>query len=850
MLYAFHLQRNEHQDERIATESPLLPEDDVAAIDLALSRKSSAMLLAIKARSGNLEGNLRGKTALMRAVAKDDVAAIELLLAAGADINATDRTGKSVLQMALHDNRLRSLQILVFSVNLDNQTKKRTLAQALKENNVKAFIILAKSFADPDSDVKDLISQYLLIAINKGDLNALDGLLSIPGADVARNVKKHPCLHWALKKGNLAVIKKILEKSQHLFQIPLLDIIKDFSHFDSVEKCKNFYSASDPISYLDSHQLCEAVTIYALRILQADKAALAHDAKKSRHKESESAMDSKAVLRANKHYNQKVKPHFAEKFALLGLPEIEKAIRKLILQTIKDEAQIPLNQTLINFIETNQEALVNGDQRALEESVKHMTLITPSHAAWRGYNPFASVKGNWINLLTRPEENIKVYSTEEAVAGDIKSVEASNIVRERVAYYYLAVTDETDGDDNIRNDRKGNFIGLLSEIRNAHGLDDPSCFPGYLTRIAQMGNYHAIAQQPAEFKSDLVAFFTSKVFESFKAKREELPCEAQQQLLRALVDLNHLTAKDIICRPGRYSEQLLNLRKNFTDLLGNEISLFESFKQTTTFPLDVDDLVYFKQHLLDLTRGDIANCLEQYVRLKSDRHTTQDDLEKLNPFGEEDKKAQALFADLLKHVQQTVPRYRHSIHQLQGFAEFAVFRVKQLIVNSENSDQYLKELIEVMELNENKQVVLQTFEQILAAHSIFKNEKTVTNPFVQQLKQMEQSIKQTPHPKMVEQLQKRLPNLQRKVDLFKLFIDYLSQETVVPQEQAVLIEMTKLAVEYTVQNDAFEPTAFKQCLLEESDLPVVEEELDSIINELNNFFPENYRSKSIPLIRL
>lgn len=843
MLQGFHLYKNEHQDEPVAKESPLLPQDDVSAIDLALSRRSNAMLLAIKARSGNVEGDLRGKTALMRAVAKEEVVAIELLLHAGANINAKNRSGKSILQMALDDNKLRSIQILALSEKLDNKAKKLALVQAFKEKKVKAFIILAKSFANPDNTVKELISQYLLFAIKKGDLIALEELLSLPGADVARNVNKHSYLHWALKKGNLAVVIKILKKSSHLFQIPLSDIIKDFSHFDSLEKCKNFYSASDPISYLDSHQLCEAVTIYALRILQADKDALAHDAKKSRHKASESAMDSKAVLRANKHYNQKVKPHFSEKFALLGLAEIEKAIRKLILQTIKDESQITPNQTLMDFIDTNQEALINGEQRALEESVKHITLAIPSHAAWRSYNPYAPVKGNWSNLLTRPKENFNIFSIEEAAPGDVNSFEASDIVRERVAHYYLAVMDETDGDENVRINRKGNFIGLLSEIRNAHGLDDPSCFPGYLTRIAQMGNYHAIAQQPAEFKSDLVAFFTTKVFEAFKAKREELSNEEQQQLLRALVDLNHLTAKDIICHPSRYSEQLLNLRIKFTDLLGNEISLFESFEKTTTFPLDVDDLVYFKQHLLNLTRGDIANYLEQYDRLKSDRPPTLDDIKKLNPFGEEDKKAKGLFADLLKYVQQTFPQYRNSIHRLQGFAEFAEYRVKQLLDQPDNVEQHLQAILESMELDEAaKQAARQAIQSMLMTHAVVVKNKGIVNPFEQQLNQLKQAIQRTRHPAMVVQLEKRLTSMQCKVERFSLLIPFLSEYTLDYPLQEKMIAISTQAVEFSVKHNHFEPTAFKEFLLEVDHLLVSVATFNDVTNRLLEFLPQKQNS--------
>lgn len=845
MLHAFHLHRNEHQDEPLAMESPPLPTDDIEAIDLALEQHSSDMLQAVKVRAGNIEGSIRGKTALMRVVAKDAAISIKLLLEAGANINATDRSGASALHIAVRDNKLQALQQLLTSEHLDIQDKKKALTQAFKSKKIDTFVMLAKSFAVPDRNIKENISELLYQAINKNDFNSIDKLLSIPYVDVIRSFKGYSSIHWAIKKGNLRSVVTLLPHAKLLFGIPLSVMIKDFSHFDSVQKCKEFYYSKDPISYLDTHHLTDPVTIFSLRLLQAEKDVLAYE--KEKNDKNESAMDDKAVLLANRHYTQKVKPHFAEQFTAIGLVDIEKRIRKMILKAIKENAKKLHNLSLIEFIKTNKVSLINAEPIAMQESVKHFTLATPAHAAWRGYNPFAAVTSNWINLLTRPENENKIYSTTAASASNkISSFEASDIVRERVAYYYLAVIDETDGDEPTRHNRVANFIGWLADIRNAHGRDDPSCYPGYLTRIAQMGNYHAIAEQPIEIKSHLATFFRSKVFETFKAKTAELSMEDQQQLLRALVDLNHITAKDIILQPAKYSAELLPVRLAFLQLLGNESTLFEAFKQTNTYPIENDDLVYFSQHLLDITRGDIALVLEEYMRRQTDRPTSRDDLIVLNTFSNDEAKARALFADLLIFVQENVPRYKKSFHQLQGFAEYAVFKVRELLEQPENNKQCIQSLLEMMGSEEDEQlVILQALEGILQRHCIAIKISKVENPFEQQLKQMEQTIKHTRNPVMVVQLQKRLPSLQQKVQLYNHLIAYLAENDFAQEHQNALSAIAKSVVDFSVQHGALELENFKQSVLEEGDLPVSESIFNDITNKLLAFLPKKHHSQAV-----
>lgn len=852
MLHAFLRLQNQHQDEQPATDSQL-PIDAAEAIQYALSRSSLDLLVRIKARGDSLNTPNRRKSPLIQAVVLDDADGIRLLIQAGVDVNFRTRTGESALDIAVNQKKQAALEALLTDPNLNlhakNKLQQSALQLALNKKNLKAFIAIARRCDSADQEAKTLVNQYLYAAVKGKKVEEVTALIQLPQCDIETKFKQHSLLHWVMKTNNLSLIKMILPLSRRNANIPLSVLIKDHRFFNTLKNCQELYDTKNQIDYLDAFSLSEPQVIAALRILEIDKMVAEREAERKKIGGNESAMDDAKVRAANRHFDTKVKPHFDAQFKQLGLHQIECNIRELIINEIKEHAVLQNDEATQTFIKQNHSELVKGTENVLRDSVKVFNRSVAAQAAWRCYNPFAPVAANWPNLLTRPLKDESVFSTQATnfVNGTLKSQQASDIVRERAAYYYLAVVDKGDGDEQTRINRKGNFIGLLAEIRNTHGANDPSCFPGQLTRIAQMGNYHTIAQQPSDFKSELTAFFTSKIFDTFKKRRDELHNDFQQVLLRALVDLNHLTAKDVIYQPNKYTAKLLKIRQDFSNLLENEIVLFEQFKQTTTCPLDAADLVYFKQHLLDLTRGDIANCLEQYERLKTDRHTTVDDLVTLNPFGDDEKKAQVLFAELLKHVQQTVPRYRDSFHQLQAFADFAVFRVKQLLLEPENRDQYLHDLVEIMDLTDNKQAMLQAFEDLLKVQSIVKKKMIIANPFEQQLKQMEQTIKHTPHPGMVVQLKKRLPALQQKVELFKLFVPYLSQENLRGAERASLIQMAKSAVEYAFHNDAFEPAAFKQSLREEGELSVPDEQCDGIINDLTKLFPENYRHKTLTL---
>ena len=71
-----------------------------------------------------------------------------------------------------------------------------------------------------------------------------------------------------------------------------------------------------------------------------------------------------------------------------------------------------------------------------------------AHAAWRGYDNDAPYEGGvyFPNLLTEQKFKGNIFSGHEAARGrdEVSNIEASNEVREMVAYYYLLVIDKKD----------------------------------------------------------------------------------------------------------------------------------------------------------------------------------------------------------------------------------------------------------------------------------------------------------------------------------------------------------------------------------------------------------------------
>ncbi|HRE30399.1 MAG TPA: ankyrin repeat domain-containing protein, partial [Candidatus Berkiella sp.] len=536
LLYDFRQRFNPARDR--------LPPHSDAAIAFALDKGSLELLQRIKRRGDSLESLVYEKTALMKAAINGNVASIALLENAGANVNFKNRRGETALHFAVRENKIAALSRLLLiphiNVKLKDKKKNSAIDMAIKDNNFDAFLLLLPFY--DTAMAKDLLHHFLRKAVIAKNHDLIQKLIILPEIDVATEINKESIMHTALRSKDVVTAKLVLS-GRKILGLPLSKIITNFDYFDSIVKVKTFLSINEPLTYLEAHSLSSPVTIAALAILDMEQQVLKQE--RIKNLGHESAMDDKAVLEANHHFTVVVKPHFAEKYASYGINEqeqlikIEEAIRAAILDCIQKKAAAQGDQTTIDFISKHRQNLIIAEPKIMKLSVAVLNQSSIEQAAWRGYNPFAPVKTSWPNLYTKPQEKAIIFSTRVShQGGGLDNIQASDIVRERTAYYYLAVMDDTMGDEEVRQNRMVNFINWLAEIRNAHGRDNPSCFPGYLTRIAQMGNFHPVAALPGNVKNILAEFFRSKVTQVFKEKINHLSAQEHQSLLRSLVDLN------------------------------------------------------------------------------------------------------------------------------------------------------------------------------------------------------------------------------------------------------------------------------------------------------------------------
>jgi len=175
--------------------------------------------------------------------------------------------------------------------------------------------------------------------------------------------------------------------------------------------------------------------------------------------------------------------------------------------------------------------------------------------------------------------------------GALTSTEASDIMRKRVAYYYLAVIDDNFPEE--KDSRITNFIGYLCDIRRAHNTpldshtkDDPSCYPGTITRIANMGNFHPKVALPLIMNPEdiLMTILNPKIVALFSQNMENLPTlKEKKDLFLALTQLSSVNAKDATFGKDIFEDfdegAMLKMRNDFRDALPNSLALLQALKQ-------------------------------------------------------------------------------------------------------------------------------------------------------------------------------------------------------------------------------------------------------------------------------
>lgn len=280
--------------------------------------------------------------------------------------------------------------------------------------------------------------------------------------------------------------------------------------------------------------------------------------------------------------------------------------KKDLLQTLKtledktpktkkdDEKITSINENLkhinafLQFIEKNKVELIKGNKKLLDEmreihfkANKERLEVARSdiaQIAWRAYDPYAPVRGSWPNLLTAPpldERDRSSYRLDESRTLG----ENSDDIRERAAYYYLSAIDPIGSLEN-QADRMTDFIAGIAECRRGHNEDivehgkvvsravvqedDPSCYPGHITRLLNTGRRHPIARLPKTPRDIIEEHVGGLVINKFTEKLKDLKTYKEKIALgNALVLMSDVSLDEIIKDPSRYPPQLLKIRDEF-----------------------------------------------------------------------------------------------------------------------------------------------------------------------------------------------------------------------------------------------------------------------------------------------
>ncbi|HRE32376.1 MAG TPA: hypothetical protein PLD88_10415, partial [Candidatus Berkiella sp.] len=552
--------------------------------------------------------------------------------------------------------------------------------------------------------------------------------------------------------------------------LPLSQLLTNLSYFNSNNRRMEFLNCISPVRFIKSKNLLPPITIAALKLLSNARKVDEYEA--SLTSDDESAMADSKVARANWHFENKVKPHFNNAMASYGLEPIiaiEKEIRELLLNTILKQAQEDNERNVIAFINENKEKLIGANAAAMQASITVFTQAHPAQSAWRGYNAYAPVSGGWGNLLTPPADNAAIFSTITAHQGELRAQAASDILRERVAYYYLAVMDVNDGDDNTRAIRIENFISQLADIRNAHGRDDPSCYPGALTRCSDMGAFHTIAQLPPATKELIADFVKVKALAAFRDEMDNLTTFSEKETLyQALVELTTSQAKDVILSPERYPSDWLTIRQGFINKVGTTAEIVVQIFESDLFPITNADQIFVEQALRDIAGGTTTAALADCFHRHTDSVPILADIQNANPFVDNSPEYK-LTGILLNTLLQAIPVYAISTRKLNNLGAYLASKVPDLVKGASITNFLAGLEIADEHFNEVSHAVTLALD-----HAGWKAPILIVNPFDGQIKRMELLIKNLP-PEKATPYRCQLESLKKKQQYFNDHLPIVQQ---------------------------------------------------------------------------
>lgn len=532
---------------------------------------------------------------LIEATKTGNLDAVNKLLAKGIDVNSVDVEGQTALWWAAKNGYTKIVATLLtvpdINVNALDRVGMTPLMCSILNGHTKIAKVLLTVPQININAVDKGGRSALLLAIRKGHLGNVKALLDSSELDEKEIVKNASAL-FALFKVEPVLIT-VLTKELHLEPSVLKHIIHLLAHFsseDAVNKMPEVLGIEKAhfmslISRQEKRRLAEQILISHAAARKLDNALIENI------QGNESSMDVSLTVTANAHFKNAVKPAFEAEFLDYGqtqeerLSHIEMKIREMLLDKMKQalfedfEKSEPDSDIRkerhesIQFIEANKEKLILGDANVLMQArLKHFTSNTDdAQIAWRGYDPDAPTAG-WPNLLTnptQPDPETVIFTTAASSAVQLNQNDAVAILRERAAYYFLVANDM----DNL--DQFVSYMALVrrahnDDVSNDHQTDNPSCFPGQITRIAMIGSGHKIAELPRSAREIIEDEMHSMVIDAFQKALKSLSDDDKASLYYGLVMVNEHQAKSWLEKPSEmdaFEDKWLQSRQLFIDEL-------------------------------------------------------------------------------------------------------------------------------------------------------------------------------------------------------------------------------------------------------------------------------------------
>lgn len=216
---------------------PKVTEQLIAAkADFTLKNKGNLTPLELLKTDINL-GDSEGNTLLHHAAREGHTQAIEILLAAGADMHLRNKKGYTPIVSAAKNNQLTVVKFLLSKI--DPSLKRKLVHDAISDDDSKMLDCLIKAGVDINL-IDDEGKTPLLEAALKGSANSVGLLLEIGADPNIVDKKNYSALHAAAECGYLIIVECLVRKESHINlqdidqETPLKKAIKN-NHFKVVQ---------------------------------------------------------------------------------------------------------------------------------------------------------------------------------------------------------------------------------------------------------------------------------------------------------------------------------------------------------------------------------------------------------------------------------------------------------------------------------------------------------------------------------------------------------------------------------------------------------------------------------------